>query len=705
MKWPLLIISIALFLGLIGYFIILYGGKLVIDDEKLVLDTTTIIETTDGETIGELYHENRYPVTLDQVPKHVQDAFVAIEDVRFYNHAGVDMKSVARAVYRDIIALGKVEGASTITQQLAKNLFLYNDKTWMRKTKEVMAAIYLEREYSKNEILELYLNAIYFGHGIYGIETAAQYFYSKSVEDLSVAEGALIAALAKAPNGYSPINNPDKAMTRRNVVLKVMNEAKMISTDTMLSEQGKTLGLNVKEKEVNPWVDSYLDLVMKEAAKKYSISINELKRGGYRIIVNIDEQAQKIAYESFKEDSYFPGNTEGVEGAFVMLEAESGQVKVALGGRDYQLGDLNRVTVKRQPGSVIKPLAVYGPAMMLDYQPYSLLKDEELAYDGYVARNYDGQYEGEISLYEALVQSKNTSTVWLLDQIGINTSKNYLEKMHMDIPDEGLAIGLGGLSEGLTPLNMVEGYRAFAHDGEIIDPYTISHIYNQDDELIAEANPISTEVFNSQVAWNMTEILSHTVEAGTAQQGEYTKALAGKTGSTEHPHAEGMVKDAWFVGYTPEYVTALWMGYDRSDQNHYLTTGGTAPTELTKAILTEMDWEKPLTEKFIRPHHVKAVPKPIELPLIKDVAVKYVFGGFPLIKGEISWSASADSRVVYRIYRKESGVGEKIGEVVGETTFKINDVTLLQSNYFYVVPYNPLTKIEGESSEIVELSM
>src|SRR5690625_4890640 len=298
MKWPLLIISIALFLGLIGYFIILYGGKLVIDDEKLVLDTTTIIETTDGETIGELYHENRYPVTLDQVPKHVQDAFVAIEDVRFYNHAGVDMKSVARAVYRDIIALGKVEGASTITQQLAKTLFLYNDKTWMRKTKEVMAVIYLEREYSKNEVLELYLNAIYFGDGIYGIETAAQYFYSKSVEDLSVAEGALIAALAKAPNGYSPINNPDKAMTRRNVVLKVMNEAKMISTDTMLSEQGKTLGLNVKEKEVNPWVDSYLDLVMKEAAKKYSISINELKRGGYRIIVNIDEQAQKIAYES-----------------------------------------------------------------------------------------------------------------------------------------------------------------------------------------------------------------------------------------------------------------------------------------------------------------------------------------------------------------------------------------------------------------------
>lgn len=705
MKWPLLMITIVFLLGLIGYFIILYGGKLVIDEEKFILDSKTSIETTEGKKIGELYHENRTLITLDQVPKHVQDAFVAIEDVRFYKHAGVDMKSVARAVYRDIIALGKVEGASTITQQLVKNIFLYNDKTWMRKTKEVMAAIYLEKEYSKDEILELYLNAIYFGHGIYGVETAAQFFFSKQVQDLTISEGALIAALAKAPNGYSPINNPDKAMTRRNVVLKSMNDAKMISPDIMLSEQGKTLGLNVQEKEINPWVDSYLDLVMKEAAKEYSISINELKRGGYRIVVNINEKAQKIAYDAFKIDNYFPGNTEGIEGAFVMLDEESGQVKVAVGGRDYQLGDLNRVTVQRQPGSVIKPLAVYGPAMMMDYQPYSLLKDEELEYNGYVAKNHDGQYEGEISLYEALVKSKNTSTVWLLDQIGINASKNYLKKMNMDIPDEGLALGLGGLSEGLTPLNMVEGYRAFVHDGESIEPYTISRIYNQNRELIAEANPIKTEVFEPQVAWNMTEILSYAVEKGTAQKGEYIKALAGKTGSTEHPHVNGMIKDAWFVGYTPEYVTALWMGYDRSDQGHYLTAGGSAPTELTKKILTKIDREESLTKEFTKPNSVKAVPRPIELPSVKDVAVKYVFGGFPLIQGEISWTGSADDRIVYHIYRKGSNIDEKIGEVVGETTFKINDVTLLRSNYFYVVPYNPLTKIEGEQSGIVELSM
>lgn len=706
MKWPILIFGIVLLLGLIGYLMIIFGGKLVIDDEKLILDSTTTIESDDGNTIGELYFENRYLITLDQVPEHVQNAFIAIEDVRFYQHAGVDVKSVARAVYRDVLSFAKVEGASTITQQLAKNLFLYNDKTWMRKTKEVMAAIYLERTYSKDEILELYLNAIYFGHGIYGIETAAQYFFSKPVEELTVAEGALMAALAKAPNGYSPINHPDKALTRRNVVLKAMNNAEMISTDMMLTEQGKTLGLNIKEKKVNPWVNSYLDLVMKEAAKKYSISIDELKRGSYRIVVNIDEQAQKIAYEEFKKDRYFPGNTDGVEGAFVMLEEATGQVKVALGGREYQLGDLNRVTVKRQPGSTFKPLAVYGPAMMLEeYEPYSLLKDEEIAYGEYVARNYDDQYEGEISLYEALVKSKNTSTVWLLNQIGIDYSKDYLKQMNIDIPDEGLAIGLGGLSEGVTPLDMVEGYRAFIHNGEIIDPYTISRIYNRNGELVAEANPTSKEVFSPQVAWNMTEILSYTVKAGTAQQGVYEKALAGKTGSTEHPHVKGMVKDAWFVGYTPEYVTALWMGYDQSDQDHHLTAGGSAPTELTKAILTKIDQEQSLAEKFTKPNHVKAIPQPIELPDIKNVDVKYVFGGLSLIKGEISWTGSSDERVIYRIYQKENGIDKKIGEVIGETAFKIDDVKLLQTNYFYIVPYNPFTKTEGEPSEVVELSI
>ena len=706
-KWLLIITGTVFVMGLLGYLFIIFGGKLIVDHDQLILDATTTIETTDGDILTELYYENRQPVDIEYIPDHVKDAFIAIEDKRFYNHAGIDPKSVGRAVYRDIISGSKAEGASTITQQLAKNLFLYNDKTWMRKTKETMAAIYLEREFSKDMILEMYLNKIYFGHGVYGIETASQYYFSKSVSKLSIDEGALLAGLAKAPNGYSPIDYPDKSLERRNLVLQVMEEADMISAETKLTEQRKAISLNVSEREEKPWMTSYIDLVMKEAAEEHELTVEELKRGGYRIIVHVDDSIQKIAYESFKDDSYFPGNTDGVEGAFVMMDEANGEIVAAIGGRDYELGDLNRVTVPRQPGSTMKPIAVYGPAMMKDtFDPYTLIKDEPMSV--YPVTNVDHRYDGSISLYESLLKSKNAASVWLLDQIGIDYAKSYLQKLNIDISDNGLAIALGGLSEGVTPLDLMASYRPFVHEGDMIQPHTIERIYNQNNEMIAEPTPGKTEVFSSQVAWNMTEILSSVVEMGTGNVGDYPKALAGKTGSTEHPFVSDMYKDAWFVGYTPRYVSALWMGYDRSDKEHYLTSGSAFPTELTKHILSEMDKQDALAQQFIKPDDVKGLPQPITLPTITDVDVQYVFGGFSIVKGKIAWADSAqqdDNRVVYRIYRQKEGDDELIGEVTGKSEYIIDDVSIFKSHSYYVVPYNPLTNVEGEQSPTVELSM
>lgn len=704
-KWLLIITGTVFIMGLLGYLFIIFGGKLIVDHDQLILDATTTIETTDGDILTELYYENRQPVDIEYIPDHVKNAFIAIEDKRFYNHAGIDPKSVGRAVYRDIISGSKAEGASTITQQLAKNLFLYNDKTWMRKTKETMAAIYLEREFSKDMILEMYLNKIYFGHGVYGIETASQYYFSKSVSKLSIDEGALLAGLAKAPNGYSPIDYPDKSLERRNLVLQVMEEADMISAETKLTEQRKAINLNVSKREEKPWMTSYIDLVMKEAAEEHDLTVEELKRGGYRIIVHVDDSIQKIAYESFKDDSYFPGNTDGVEGAFVMMDEANGEIVAAIGGRDYELGDLNRVTVPRQPGSTMKPIAVYGPAMMQDtFDPYTLIKDEPMSV--YPVTNVDHRYDGSISLYESLLKSKNAASVWLLDQIGIDYAKSYLQKLNLDIPDNGLAIALGGLSEGVTPVDLMASYRPFLHEGDMIQPHTIERIYNQNNEMIAEPTPGKTEVFSSQVAWNMTEILSSVVEMGTGNVGDYPKALAGKTGSTEHPFVNDMYKDAWFVGYTPRYVSALWMGYDRSDKEHYLTSGSAFPTELTKHILSEMDKKDALAQQFIKPDDVDGLPQPITLPTITDVDVQYVFGGFSIVKGKISWADSAqqdDNRVVYRIYRQKEGDDELIGEVTGKSEYIIDDVSIFKSHSYYVVPYNPLTNVEGEQSSTVEL--
>lgn len=686
------------------YAFILLGGMIVADRDKMILDETSVIETDDGKVIAEIYNENRKYIPIDEIPDHVIDAYIAIEDRRFYEHGGVDFQSVVRAVYKDIIAMSKVEGASTITQQLAKNLFLYNDKTWSRKTKEVMAALYLEQKLTKSEILELYLNEIYFGSGVYGIETAANYYYSKSAAELSIAEGAMLAGLAKAPNGYSPIHYPDKALARRNLVLAAMESTGVITAEEKQAEQEKPLDLKITKKKRDPVTDSYIDLVIKEFQNKHQIPVDQLRKGGYRIVVALDEEVQKSAYNKFQNDDYFPGNQPGAEGAFVMMNKETGEIIAAIGGRNYQLGNLNRVTVKRQPGSTFKPLAVYGPALMQSdkYNAFSLLPDTKIANKSYSVANVDNSYSQVVSIYEGLVESKNVGAVWLLDQIGIPYAKEYLEKMGMTIEDDGLAIALGGLAEGVTPLEIANGYRTFASGGKGVEAYTIKAVYDRDDELIFQEEAEEYEVFSEQVAWDMTEMLSKAVASGPGDAGKFSKALAGKTGTTEHPHVAGKVKDAWFAGFTPQYAFAIWMGFDRSDKDHYLEGGSSYPTRLAKDILTEMDQIEPLEKTFAKPDDVKALPKPIDLHPVTNVRAKYEFGGVSLVRGKITWDGLDDDRVIYRIYEERKGIDRRIGEVEGKNEFMIDNV-LFKRNKYYVVAYDPLTKLESLKSESVSL--
>ena len=228
-------------LALIAYTTILYGGKVFVDQNKLPVSSPTTIETADGEPIWYIYDQYRKPIQLDDLPNYIPGAFVATEDKRFYTHSGVDFRSIMRAIYKDIISRSKAEGASTITQQLAKNLFLTNDKSWMRKTKEVMIALYLEREFTKDEILEMYMNVIYFGKGQYGIEAVSNTFFDKSAKELTVEEAALLAGIVNAPNGYSPVDHPDKALQRRNLVLDRMNEAGIITEDEKILQKIKRL--------------------------------------------------------------------------------------------------------------------------------------------------------------------------------------------------------------------------------------------------------------------------------------------------------------------------------------------------------------------------------------------------------------------------------------------------------------------------------
>lgn len=702
-KWIGIAIASVFLLLLSGYGLLILGGKIIADEDDLLLNLTTTIRTEDGEVIGTLYKENREYASIDRIPDHVLQAFVAVEDRRFYQHRGIDLQSIGRAVYRDIIARSKVEGGSTITQQLSKNLFLTNDKSWSRKIKETMASLYLERRLSKDEILELYVNQVYFGEGVYGLQKAANHFFSKDVEELSLSEGALLAGMMKAPNGYSPINHPEKALERRNVVLHTMESAGFIDKETMESEQKTDLGINLaEEKEIKPWVDSYVDLAIKEAQEEFGLSFEDLQKGGYDITVYMNEDYQKIAYEDFKEDAFFPGNTEGIEGAFVMLDKNNGHILAAIGGRDYTFGDLNRTSVQRQPGSTFKPLAVYGPALMQEdkYKPFTVLPDQYM--EEYEVTNSSGEYKNNITMYQAIKESTNTSAVWLLDQIGIKYAKSYLDKLEMPIEDKGLSIALGGLKTGVTPLQMAQGYQAFANNGQMSKAAAITEIKDRNDEVVYQAKTGNKEVFSPQTAWDMTEMLRATVQTGTASSGYYAKELAGKTGTTQHPFVDGATKDAWFVGYSPDYVTALWMGYDQSDEAHYLTGGSSYPTSLTKKILTDMDNHSgsAFTASFEMPDGVEPLPQPIDLPAISQVNASYTFGGLTLVKGKLTWDGSADDRVVYRIYKKEEGTDELIGEVEGATEYIIDDVWF-RDEAFYVVPYDPITSMEGAPSEAV----
>ncbi len=698
-------------LALIAYTTILYGGKLFVDQNKLMITPPTTVETEDGEIIWYLYDEYRLPVDLEEMPDHVRDAFVAIEDKRFYSHGGVDVRSVFRALYKDIVARDKVEGASTITQQLAKNLFLSNEKSWLRKTKEAMIALYLEREFTKDEILEMYLNIIYFGEGQYGVEAAANKFFYKSVEDLSLEEGAMLAGIIKAPNGYSPIEHPEKARERRDLVINRMLEQELISEEVASESQSKEVSLNISQRKYNPAYHTIVDMAIQEAEELYGITAEELRQNRYRIVTSLDETIQQVAYEQFQYDAYFPGNNmNDVEGSFVMMKEETGEVVAAIGGRKFQFQDFNRVMRPvGPPGSTMKPIGVYAPALETgDYDPFSILPDELQDWDDKPVRNSNNQYDGSVSLYNALKYSKNTSAVWLLDDIGVEKGREYLEKMHFNVADESARrIALGDLKENISPFDMMRSYRTFIHNGEMIEPYVIKEIYNKNGDIAASANPETEKVFSSQVAWNITEMLRTVVSEGTATSGYYPYELAGKTGTTSHPSGEGKIQDAWFVGYTPEYVSALWMGYDKVTDENYLTTGSRMPTELTKKIMTEVANQKEVKETFSKPEDVVALADPISLPKIDTLSSTFVFGGFKILKGKLEWESAKDARIIYRIYEvgKNGAEDKKIGEVTdGESSFEIDKFLLFQTKQYYVVPYDPLAELIGEPSNTVEVS-
>lgn len=677
----LAITGVSVYLGIILF------GNYAIDEKDLVMKESTTIENTEGEEITRLFTENRETVSLDQIPLHVQEAFVAVEDQRFFEHTGIDPRSILRALYRDIVARSASEGGSTITQQLAKNVFLSPEKSILRKTEEVLIALNLEHRYSKEEILEMYLNRIYFGHGAHGVQAAAQLYFGKSIEEVTVEEGALLASLPKAPNNYSPFIDEENSKSRRNLVLSLMHQQGYLEAEETVSLQGRTLPQEQHSITADPAYDTYVDMLIEEMEERYHISEEEVLNGGYRIVAPIDTSLQEHSYEIIRSES--AQSLEGVEGSFVLLDNETGGVKAVQGGRNYTRKGFNYVDAASQPGSVMKPLAVYAPALESgEYEPYSLLVDEELSYDGYEPKNINGSYEGEVTMYDAVVNSVNAPAVWLLNEIEIEHSKEFLRKQNMEIKDAGLSLALGGMENGISPLQTAAAYRTFANEGVYSAPYFIEELYDRNNELIGKADIEETEIMSPQTAWYMTRMLEAVVTEGTGTAGTFEGALAGKTGTSTG------ARDVWFAGWTPEVSGALWMG--SSEANDTLTSQ--IPTAMFKEVLSSEDMD---SVAFSPPEGVIELEDPIRMTEINSLEADISLG---LFGGEIelTWDAENEDRIHYRIYKIIEGERELVDEVVGDSSYTVSRQSLFSSHEFIVVPFNPQTKKEGEPSNQVE---
>ncbi|MEG0255120.1 PBP1A family penicillin-binding protein [Vagococcus sp.] len=550
---------------------------------KSGLEQVTTIYDKDGDEAGTLakYGSKGSFAQINDISPYIKDAVISTEDRGFYEHKGYSIKGIARAAVRKVVRRNNSGGGgSTITQQLAKNAFLSQEQTMTRKAKELFLAIEIEKEYTKDEILEMYLNKSYFGNGVWGVQDASLKYFGKNAKDVTVDEAAVIAGMLKGPSIYNPIDDMENAVARRDTVLSVMvdnGKLEKATADELMKQPINLSDAYVPEHDTYKY-PYYFDSVIAEAIKKTGLKDEDISTGGYKIFTTLDQQYQIGMDQTFENDSLFPASAADgaiVEGASVALNPKTGGVMGIVGGRgEYTYRGFNRATDSMlSPGSTLKPISVYTPALEAGYKPDDVLKDEALSY--YDVQNYSRTYAGEATMTQALIQSLNAPAVWLLNEIGIDRGFKKVEQfgIKLDEKDHYHGLALGGLTKGTTPLNMASAYSVFANQGNQTTPHFITKIEDANGAIIYEnEKPKSKRVTTPEVADEMTSMLQGVFSSGTGMEAKpagYT--IAGKTGTTENINADGMSKDQWIIGYTPDVVVSTWIGFDKSGPDHFLT--------------------------------------------------------------------------------------------------------------------------------------
>ena len=573
----------------------------------------------DGNVLAELKNERniRY-LSSEEIPQTVKDAFVSVEDKRFYKHNGVDVFALTRAVTKLINRDAITQGGSTITQQLARNVFLTHEKSWQRKVKEMFIAWELEKEYSKDEILEFYVNNIFYANNCYGIEAASQRYFGKSVSECSVSEVAFLCAIPNSPSRFDPLDHKDNTLERRNVILEAMYKNKKISKEDYESALQEEITVESYTKSYEEtWVKAYaIHCVLEEMMatdgfefqydfelitekedyeelykSTYESYRDKLYSSGYQIYTSINSAHQQALQQAIDEKllEYNTKNTNGtyaLQCAATCIDNETGLVTAMVGGRsqeeisyDYNRGYLSH----RPPGSSIKPLVVYTPVLERGYTANSTVSDTQIA-DG--PKNSNGQYSGNISLRTAVEKSKNTVAWKLFNELGADTAMQYLLDMKFTeiMPQDYTASSaLGGFTRGASTLEMASAYAAIENGGQFRSPSCIVKVEDSYGNIVFEYDQEEkVQVYDQTAAEVMTDVLEGVMTRGTAAGlGVAGMPSAGKTGTTNEN------KDGWFVGYTPYYTTGIWVGYDSPRWLKGLT-GSAYPAEIWNTYMEEI---------------------------------------------------------------------------------------------------------------------
>jgi len=563
----------------------------------------TRVYASNGELIASLYRENRDTIPLAEIPTALQQAVIAIEDERFYQHHGVDLRGTARAMWRNLLAGELREGGSTITQQLARSVFLTQKRQFSRKLAEIMLAVEIERRLTKAEILERYLNQVYFGQGAYGVEMAARVYFGKHARELDLAESALLAGLIRAPTVYSPHQSPELAKARQRVVLTRMMELGYLTPRQAAQTAGQPLRLTAEGSAglIGIRAPYFVSYILPYLLERYGEEV--VYNGGLRVYTTLDVRMQAAAEKAVRQgiEQAERQRLKVSQGALVAIEPETGFIRAMIGGYDFAQSQFNRAwQAHRQPGSAFKPF-IYTAAVANRMTTTRRILDEPVRYEIVGAtekeriwepKNYDGKFRGEVTLRTALEQSINIPAIKTLAEIGPQTVIEYARRMGITTPlRPHLSLALG--TPDLTPLEMASAYGTLAAMGVHAEPIAVRRITASDGQVLEDNLPRRDLVLSADVSYLMIDLLKGVILRGTGRAAEIGRPAAGKTGTTDD------YRNAWFIGFTPQLSAAVWVGNDDNTPMRRVV-GGTVPARIWREFMRAAleatppeDWSRP----------------------------------------------------------------------------------------------------------------